>query len=98
MTRRLKSIAITILWLGVRGNLALAQAPAGSILHVEIINSTLYRRGYCSIAEQGKNPTKLPTSTITPSAMGAGHFRLPFGAQRAGCRVRRGRAGDSRQN
>jgi len=49
-----------------------AQAQAGSILHVEIINATLYRRGYCSIADQGKDPTKLPTSTITPFVTGIG--------------------------
>jgi hypothetical protein len=81
MIRRLESIAITILWLGLRGNPAFAQAPAGSILHVEIVNSTLYRRGYCSIANQGKDPTKLPTSTITPfaTAVGVGDIVLVNG-------------------
>jgi hypothetical protein len=49
-----------------------SKAQAGSILHVEIVNSTLYRRGYCSIADQGKDPTKLPTSTITPFVTGIG--------------------------
>src|SRR5262245_60059360 len=71
MTRRLKFIAITILWLSLRGTPALAQAPAGSILHVEIVNSTLYRRGYCSVADEGKNPNKL-TSVVTPFAGGIG--------------------------
>jgi hypothetical protein len=45
MLRRAESIAISILWFGLGGNLAFAQAPVGSILHVEIVNSTLYRRG-----------------------------------------------------
>jgi hypothetical protein len=72
MIQRLESVVITILWLGVHGIPASAQAPVGSILHVEIVNSTLYRRGYCSIAEQGKDPTKLPTSILTPFATGVG--------------------------
>src|SRR5215831_2845032 len=49
-----------------------AQAFAGSILHVEIVNSTLYRQGYCNISDQGKDPAKLPRSTVTPFASGVG--------------------------
>src|SRR6185369_9324339 len=72
MIRQVEFIAITILSLSLRGSPAFAQTPAGSILHVEIVNSTLYRRGYCNIADQGKDPSKLPTSTITPFATGVG--------------------------
>jgi len=49
-----------------------AQTPSGSILRVEIVNSTLYRLGYCSISDQGKDPTKLPKSSVTPFARGVG--------------------------
>ena len=66
MLRRAESIAITILWLGLGGNLAFAQAPVGSILHVEIVNSTLYRRGYCSIIDQGKDPKTSDANSFTP--------------------------------
>src|SRR5215467_3882830 len=43
-----------------------AQAPAGSILRVELMNSTLYRRGYCSGSDVGKNASKLPPTTVAP--------------------------------
>jgi len=49
-----------------------AEAPAESILHVEIVNSTLCRLGYCSISDQGKDPNKLPKSSVTPFASGVG--------------------------
>jgi hypothetical protein len=62
MIRRLEYIAITILWLGLRGNPAFAQVPAGSILHVEIVNSTLYRRrSESSTAKVGSFPLRLRT-------------------------------------
>src|SRR5579862_5860739 len=43
-----------------------AQAP-GSILNVELINSTAYFRGYCSLADQGKNSAKLSRPTPAPA-------------------------------
>src|SRR5262252_7130144 len=48
-----------------------AQSPTGSILHVEIVNSTLYHRGYCSVADAGRNPNKL-SSMVTPFVTGVG--------------------------
>jgi hypothetical protein len=42
-----------------------AQALIGSILHVEIANSTLYRIGFCTLAEQ--QPTKLPAQSSVVS-------------------------------
>ena len=48
-----------------------AEAPTGSILHVEIVNSTLYHRGYCSVADAGRNPNKL-SSMVTPFVTGVG--------------------------
>ena len=37
-----------------------AQAPTGSILLVEIENSTLYARGFCNPSDRAKDPNKLP--------------------------------------
>jgi hypothetical protein len=42
-----------------------AQAPSGSILHVELEKSTLYTRGYCSPPDQAMNSNKLPTPAVT---------------------------------
>jgi hypothetical protein len=46
-----------------------AQSPAGSILHIEFVNSTLYVRGYCGPSDRGMNPNKLPS---VPGAAGLG--------------------------
>jgi hypothetical protein len=43
-----------------------AQGPAGSILNIELINSTLYRRGFCTGSDVGKNSSKLPATTVVP--------------------------------
>jgi hypothetical protein len=40
---------------------------AGSILHVELVNATAYFRGYCSLADQGKNPNKLSRPAPAPA-------------------------------
>jgi hypothetical protein len=50
-----------------------AQAVIGSTLNVEIVNSTLYRIGFCTLAEQ--KPTKLPAQSSVISfgrSMGVG--------------------------
>jgi hypothetical protein len=52
---------------------ALAQAQTtGSILHVEFMNSTVYFRGYCALADQGKTLTKLsrPATPAFPTGVG----------------------------
>jgi uncharacterized protein (TIGR03437 family) len=52
--------------------MAEAQAPTGSILHVEFVNSTVYFRGYCALADQGKTSTKLsrPATPAFPTGVG----------------------------
>src|SRR5579871_5135259 len=42
------------------------EALIGSILHVEIVNSTVYFRGYCAPADQGHDSNKLPRPATTP--------------------------------
>jgi len=47
---------------------ALAEAQvAGSILHVELENSTAYFRGYCTLADQGKSINKLSRPAPAPA-------------------------------
>src|SRR5215469_2936411 len=48
------------------GALAKGQTT-GSILHVEFENATAYFRGYCSLADQGKNPNKLSRPAPAPA-------------------------------
>jgi hypothetical protein len=50
--------------------MAEAQAPTGSILHVEFLSSTLYVRGYCGPADRGQDPNKLPKPRVTPPSLG----------------------------
>ena len=42
--------------------------PPGSILKVELVNSTAYFFGYCSLVDQGKNPNKLTRPSPAPRA------------------------------
>jgi hypothetical protein len=44
-----------------------AQATAGSVLHVEIINSTFYIHGYCAPSDMGKDTSKLPPPASVPA-------------------------------
>ena len=39
----------------------------GSILNVELVNSTVYFRGYCDLADQGKNTNKLSRPAPAPA-------------------------------
>src|SRR5260370_36191420 len=71
MTGRARTIAMAVLLVAVTCNLALGQAPAGSILHVEIEKSTLYLRGYCGNSDRGQDPNKLPTVPVRGSGGGA---------------------------
>src|SRR6266699_3939047 len=62
MIRRLEYIASTILWLGVRGNLAFGQAPPPTILIIDVENVVEYRGDITDISKFATNPN------ITPSA------------------------------
>ena len=70
---RFREIVIVTL-LGVSSlSTADAQPVSGSTLNVEIVNSTLYRIGFCTLAEQ--KPTKLPAQSSVISfgrSMGIG--------------------------
>jgi hypothetical protein len=66
-------IAIATVVVGLSFSTAEAQAVIGSTLNVEIENSTLYRIGFCTLAEQ--KPTKLPAQSSVISfgrSIGAG--------------------------
>jgi hypothetical protein len=61
MIRRFESIAVTILWLGLRGNLAFGQEPPPTTLTIDVENVVEYQGDI-------SDPTKFGTSAgITPS-------------------------------
>src|SRR5689334_896543 len=62
----MKKIRIICAIAVISGALAEAQTT-GSILHVEFENATAYFRGYCSLADQGKNPNKLSRPAPAPA-------------------------------
>ena len=41
-----------------------AATPSYSILHIELVNATLYTSGYCAVSDQFKNPSKLAPPPI----------------------------------
>jgi hypothetical protein len=61
----MKQIRIISALLAICAAFGKAQAT-GSIVHVELLNSTVYFRGYCALADQGKNPNKLFRPTPVP--------------------------------
>src|SRR6266568_1269806 len=72
MIRR-ANVVITVIPLAVAAcNLASAQQPSaeaqaeiGSTLHVEIVNSTLYRIGFCTLAELKSTKLSAQSSVIS---------------------------------
>jgi hypothetical protein len=69
--KRIRTLAI-FASLAVCAAMAEAQAPTGSILHVEFVNSTVYFRGYCALADQGKSSTKLSRPAVPAFPTGVG--------------------------
>jgi hypothetical protein len=59
MMRRLESIAITVLWLGLRGNPAFGQAPPPAILEIDAENIVEYQNDITVLSDPSKIATNL---------------------------------------
>jgi hypothetical protein len=66
MIRRFENVAIAVLWLGVYGNPAGAQAPPPSILTIDVQNVVEYQGDVSDPAKFSTNPNVTPSAGARP--------------------------------